>query len=521
MPVAVMNHKMRVYEYFYEHNFLIMQQDKRIETEETLDPVDWAASQQLGAEMVSDMMRFLQTVRLRAAWQPPSPQAKAHFNAAVPLEGIALEKVYDEFKQHILPYPTGNIHPRFWGWVMGNGSSSAMLADMLAAGINLNQGGGNQIGGWVETQVINWFKQLFGFPDEASGLVVSGGSMANLIGLTVARYAKADFDIRKEGLYGAQKRMMVYASSEVHNCSNKAVELLGLGSDSLRLIPVNDRYEMDLSALSLQIKIDREAGRQPFCIIGNAVTVNTGAVDDLQALADLCEKENLWFHVDGAIGAMLALSGKYSHLIKGMERADSIAFDLHKWMYIPYEAGCTLVRKGMQHYKAFSMHADYLAHEERGVAAGDIWFSDYGVELSRGFKALKIWMSMKEHGVRKLGRLVTQNVEQVQYLRSLVESNGKLELLAPAPVNILCFRYSVRSFDDESLNKLNKELLLRLHESGVAVPSYTVLQGRYALRVANTNHRTKKEDFDLLISKVIELGDALTREFLNERKETA
>ena len=290
MPVAVMNHKMRVYEYFYEHNFLIMQQDKRIETEETLDPVDWAASQQLGAEMVSDMMRFLQTVRLRAAWQPPSPQAKAHFNAAVPLEGIALEKVYDEFKQHILPYPTGNIHPRFWGWVMGNGSSSAMLADMLAAGINLNQGGGNQIGGWVETQVINWFKQLFGFPDEASGLVVSGGSMANLIGLTVARYAKADFDIRKEGLYGAQKRMMVYASSEVHNCSNKAVELLGLGSDSLRLIPVNDRYEMDLSALSLQIKIDREAGRQPFCIIGNAVTVNTGAVDDLQALADLCEK---------------------------------------------------------------------------------------------------------------------------------------------------------------------------------------------------------------------------------------
>ncbi len=490
-----------------------MQQNDFLQREETLDPDDWTADRQLGGEMVADMMQFLQNVRSRAAWQPPSPQAKAHFKAEVPLEGMALEKVYGEFKKYILPYPTGNIHPRFWGWVMGNGSSSAMLADMLASGINLNQGGGNQIGGWVEAQVINWFKKLFSFPDEASGLVVSGGSMANLIGLTVARYAKAGYDLRKEGVYGAKKRMMVYASSEVHNCSNKAVELLGLGSDSLRLIAVNDQYQMDLTALALQISKDREEGRQPFCIVGNAVTVNTGAVDDLQAIADLCEKENLWFHVDGAIGAMLALSEKYRHLIKGMERADSIAFDLHKWMYIPYEAGCTLVRKGLQHYQAFSMHADYLAHEDRGVAAGDIWFSDYGVELSRGFKALKIWMSMKEHGVKKLGRLVAQNVEQVQYLKSLIADNSKLELLAPAPVNILCFRYVVPSLGPEQLNKLNKELLLRMHESGVAVPSYTVLQGRYALRVANTNHRTRRADFDLLISKVIELGDALADEY--------
>lgn len=488
-------------------------QPANLPAEETLDPLDWKANEKTGTEMVSDMMQFLQTVRSRATWQPPSDAAKSHFQMAVPLEGMPLEEVYAAFKQYILPFPTGNIHPRFWGWVMGNGSSSAMLADMLASGINLNQGGGNQIGGWVEQQVIDWFKALFGFPKEASGLVVSGGSMANLIGLTVARYAKADFDLRKEGIYGSKKRMMVYASSEVHNCSNKAVELLGLGSDSLRLIPVNENYEMDIRQLAAQIRLDREQGLQPFCVIGNAVTVNTGAVDDLVAIADLCEKENLWFHVDGAIGAMLALSEKYKHIIKGMERADSIAFDLHKWMYIPYEAGCTLVRKGLHHYRAFSMHADYLAHEERGAAAGDIWFSDYGVELSRGFKALKIWMSIKEHGIKKFGRLVTQNVEQVQYLKALVMSNPKLELLAPAPMNILCFRYAMPSTSDESMNMLNKELLLRLHESGVAVPSYTVLHGKYALRVANTNHRSRRADFDLLISKVIALGNDLETEY--------
>lgn len=490
-----------------------MAQHTTSDNEETLDPDDWPEHVKLGSEMVADMMLFLQTLRRRATWQPPTDAAKDHFKKPVPPEGASLNSIYGEFRQYILPYPTGNIHPRFWGWVMGSGSSSAMLADMLASGINLNQGGGNQIGSHVEQQVIDWFKALFGYPAESSGLIVSGGSMANLIGLTVARYAKADFDLRKEGMYGSKKRMMVYASSEVHNCSNKAVELLGLGSDSLRLIPVNERYEIDINLLKKQIELDRENGMHPFCVVGNAVTVNTGAADDLTALADLCEKEGLWFHVDGAIGAMLALSEKYKHMIQGMQRADSIAFDLHKWMYIPYEAGCIMIRKGMQHYRAFSMHADYLAHEERGAAAGAVWFSDYGVELSRGFKALKIWMSIKEHGIKKFGRLVTQNVEQVQYLKALVLSNPKLELMAPAPLNILCFRYTMPSAGDETLNRLNKELLIRLHESGVAVPSYTVLHGRYALRIANTNHRTRREDFNLLIEKVVELGDRLVQEY--------
>ncbi len=484
--------------------------------EETLDPDNWKMMEELGIQMIKDMMQFLSTLRDRKVWQEPTSEVKNYFTQPVPAEGETHEKIYEDFKTKILPYPTGNIHPRFWGWVMGNGTPFAMLAEMLAAGININQGGGNQVGGLVETQLINWFKELFGFPSDASGLLVSGGSMANLIGITVARYAKADFDLRKKGIYGSEKRMMVYASTEVHNCVNKSVELLGLGSESLRLIDVNDNYKIKIDELQKQIQTDKENGLHPFCIIGNAVTVNTGACDDLNALADLCKKENLWFHVDGAIGAMLLLSEKYKNKIAGIEHADSLAFDMHKWMYIPYEAACTLVRNKDIHYKAFSLQAAYLQHEQRGMAGGDIWFSDYGVELSRGFKALKIWMSLKEHGSKKFGRMVTQNIEQVQYLKSLINENKKLELTAPSPLNILCFRYIGNLKSNEKLNALNKELLFRLHESGVALPSYTTLKEKYSLRVANTNHRTLKKDFEILINKVIDLGDELEEIFSTE-----
>lgn len=482
--------------------------------EETLDPANWQMMEDLGVGMVKDMMQFLATLRERKVWQEPTEEVKKFFNQPPPAEGQPHEKIYADFKTKILPYPTGNIHPRFWGWVMGGGTPFAMLADMLAAGININQGGGNQVGGLVEEQLIDWFKELFGFPSTAGGLLVSGGSMANLIGLTVARYAHADFDLRKKGIYGSQKRMMVYASKEVHNCVNKSVELLGLGSESLRLIAVNDNYEIIIEELQKQIQLDRDEGLQPFCVIGNAVTVNTGACDDLTALADVCKKENLWFHVDGAIGAMLSLSEKYKSKVAGLERADSLAFDMHKWMYIPYEAACTLVRNKETHYKAFSMQASYLQHEKRGMAGGDIWFSDYGVELSRGFKALKIWMSLKEHGTEKFGRMVAQNIEQVQYLKSLITNNRALELTAPAPLNILCFRYKGKITDNVQLNLLNKELLFQLHESGVALPSYTTLREKYSLRVANTNHRTIREDFEILVNKVIDLGSSLEPDFL-------
>jgi glutamate/tyrosine decarboxylase-like PLP-dependent enzyme len=245
---------------------------------------------------------------------------------------------------------------------------------------------------------------------------------------------------------------------------------------------------------------------QPVCIVGCAGTVNTGAFDDLQALADICRDEKIWFHVDGAFGALAALSPELRSLVRGMERADSVAFDMHKWMYLPYEVGCTLVRDGEAHRRTFALTPEYLEHSNRGIAGSDVWLSDYGVQLSRGFRALKVWMTIKEHGIRKFGRLILQNVEQARYLERLVRAEPRLELVAPVPCNIVCFRYVGRGHDPETLNTLNKELLYRLHESGVAAPSYTTLGERYALRVCITNYRSRFADFDLLVREVLRCG---------------
>jgi glutamate/tyrosine decarboxylase-like PLP-dependent enzyme len=284
--------------------------------------------------------------------------------------------------------------------------------------------------------------------------------------------------------------------------------MLGLGSNGLRKIAVNEAFEIDIAALEAAITVDKAAGLHPFCIIGHAGTVNTGATDDLNALADICEREGLWFHVDGAFGAWAALAEGLRPLVAGMERADSLAFDLHKWMYMPYEAGCTLVRRKEDHRSAFSLRPAYLSGSSRGPAGGE-WFTDYGLQLSRGFKALKVWMSIKEHGAAKFGRMIAQNVSQVHYLANLVEANPALEMLAPAPLNIACFRYIAPELNEEALNALNTELLLQLQESGLAVPTNTVINGKYAIRVANTNQRTRREDFDLLVSEVVAIGDRL------------
>jgi glutamate/tyrosine decarboxylase-like PLP-dependent enzyme len=478
--------------------------------EETLDPADWEALRALGHRMLDDMITYLQTVRERPVWQPVPEPVKRQLKSPLPVEPQDPGSVYQDFLDQVLPYPLGNIHPRFWGWVMGNGTPFGMLAEMLAAGFNPNMGGGNHVANYVEAQVIDWCKTMFDFPPEASGLLVSGGSMANLVGLAVARNTLAGFDVRNDGLVGAPNRLIVYASREVHSSVHKAVELLGLGRDALHLIPVDSEYRIEIPALEATIAADRQAGDQPLCVVGNAGTVNTGAIDDLERLADLCEREKMWFHVDGAFGAMAALSEELHQYIKGMQRADSLAFDLHKWLYLQFEAGCVLVRRESDHRRAFSLTPEYLAHGgERGLASGSLWFSDYGVQLTRGFRALKAWMVIKEHGIRKFGRMIEQNVSQARYLAALVDAAPQLERLAPVPLNIVCFRYRAEGLDDLALNELNQELLIRLHESGLAVPSYTILDGRYALRAAITNHRSRREDFDLLVREVIRLGDEL------------
>jgi glutamate/tyrosine decarboxylase-like PLP-dependent enzyme len=395
--------------------------------------------------------------------------------------------------------------------VEGSGTPTGVLAALLAAGMNPNTAGGDQSAAYVEQQVVDWCKEIMGFPAEASGLLLSGGSMANLIGLATARNTKAVGDLRQDGLTAASRQMVLYCSREVHSSIQKAVELLGLGARALRPIPCNESYEIDLSALEASISQDRRAGHLPFCVVGCAGTVNTGAFDDLDGLAEVCRKEDLWFHVDGAFGAWAKLVPALQEMTSGMERADSLAFDLHKWMYVPYEAGCVLVRNRDLHRKAFDITPEYLKKQEGGLSSGAEWMSRYGIELSRGFRGLKVWMDLKVHGLQAYADLIEQNILQALYLTERIDAEPNLERLAPAPLNIVCFRYRRDELDEVQLNELNAKILVKLQQSGIAVPSSTLLQGKYALRVAITNHRSRREDFDLLMREILRLGEELKK----------
>ncbi len=307
------------------------------EPERTLDPVgpkEWDELRALGHRMLDDMLDYLRTVRERAAWRPVPPDVRRRLAEPLPHGPTPAEAVYEQFTRDVLPYPTGNVHPRFWGWVIGTGTPLAMLADMLASGMNPQVAEFDDAPAVVENQVIGWLVELLGMPAGTHGLLVSGGSMANFVGLAVARNARAGYDVRERGVQGSDRpQLLVYESTETHSSVRKAVELLGLGNQALRRIPVAADYTIDVAALRRAIAEDRAAGHRPICVVGNAGTVNTGATDDLPALAALCREEGLWLHVDGAFGALAALAPALRPLVHGIEQADSVAFDLHKWMY--------------------------------------------------------------------------------------------------------------------------------------------------------------------------------------------
>ncbi|MFN4155764.1 MAG: pyridoxal phosphate-dependent decarboxylase family protein [Paracoccaceae bacterium] len=480
-----------------------------IVAEETLDPADWSEVRALAHRMVDDAIDHVSGVRARPLWQEMPKDVRGTFAGPVPRNPQPLEAVYDEIRENLMPYPMGNVHPRFWMWYMGAGNFTGAVADFLAAIDGSNLGGGNMAAAQVDRQVTDWIRDMMGFPEGASGTLVNGGSMANIIGLMAARNAMAGVDLRHQGVDVMPQPLRFYASDQVHNCHQKAMNLLGLGKRALHRVPSNDAFRLDLGALKTRIRADRYYGERPACVIATAGTTNTGAIDDLPAIADLCAEEGLWLHVDGCIGALIAIAPDHLHLVAGIERADSLALDLHKGLQAPFDVGCALVRDRKTHRQTFAEDAEYLQKMSRGIAAAE-FLHDYNLDTTRGFRALKIWMMLKEHGVAKFGRLIDQGITQAQYLTGLIARDPALEMMAPTVTDVVCFRFNPGGMEEVALRDLNIEIMLQLQETGIAAVSDTTVKGRHCLRVAICNHRTKRADLELLATEVLRLGASAT-----------
>lgn len=473
---------------------------------ETLDPQDWEEFSRVSHQALDMMIDYLRGVAQRPVWSETPSDVRENFRAPLPRLGRDFEEVLDDFQDKILPYGVGNGHPLFLGWVHGAGTPYGMIAEMLAAGLNANCGGRNHVAIDVERQVALWASEMFGYPAGATGLFVTGTSMANFLALLVARDAAMGHEVRRTGLQGQRSQLVVYASSQAHGCIRQATELSGIGSNHLRLIRSDAMGEMDIRALRSAIVEDRHAGLTPFLIVGSAGTVNTGAFDDLDAIADVAVHEGIRFHVDGAFGALAALSSRLKPKLKGIERSDSIAFDFHKWAHVPYDAGFLLVKHGQMHRETFSNPAAYLQRAPHGVGSGDLWPCDLGPDLSRGFRALKTWMTFQALGADRIARAIEKCCSLALLLESRLRVSPIFEPAAPVGLNIVCLK--VRGAHAENLHE---EIVMDLQERGIAVPSMTTLNGQPVIRVAIVNHRTEPRHIDLFLDEAEQSAQRLLR----------
>lgn len=466
----------------------------------SLDPDDWTDLRQQGHQMLDDMFDYIEHIGQRPVWQPIPDAVRQAFDEPLPHSATPLAQAHTKFMTQVLPYAAANSHPRFMGWVQGGGTPVGMLAEMLAAGLNANLGGRDQMALEVERQIVHWMRDLFGFPDTASGLFVTGSSTANLMGVLVARTRALGVASRITGV-GNASPLVAYAASTAHSCISKAMEISGLGNQALRLIAVNAQDQIDTQALTSCIATDRAAGLQPFLLIGTAGTVNTGAIDDLETLADIAYHEQLWFHVDGALGALGMLAPSIAPRLKGIARADSLALDFHKWGQVPYDAGFFMVRDGTSQTDTFASPAAYLTRHTRGIGAGSPWPCDLGFDLSRSFRALKTWFTLVCYGTDKIGAVIAHTCALAQTMQQRLQDYPDLELMAPVALNIVCFRFRCDDAD-----AVNAEIVADLHESGIAVPSVSSVNGHTVIRAAIVNHRAQASDIDALLDAAQAMG---------------
>ncbi|MFV0476633.1 MAG: pyridoxal phosphate-dependent decarboxylase family protein [Parahaliea sp.] len=477
-----------------------------LDADSLLDPQDWDLFRQQAHDALDVALDHIWQRQQGPVWRE-LPESLKSTDAPLPCEGESIPVLVNELSEHVLPYTLGNTHPRFWGWVNGSGSPVNVVSQMLLGAINANMGGRDHAPIYLERQVLRWMQALFGMPSGASGMICTGTSTATLLGLAAARQRAIGPQIREKG-NSASPGLRIYASREAHVSVTKAVELLGMGSQVLRQIPVGGNFSMDTAALEQNIIEDIQSGLQPFAVVSSVGSVNTGAIDDLPIINRLCREYGIWHHVDGAFGALCMLSDKLKHRLAGIEQADSIAFDFHKWMHVNYAAGCLLVADGELHRQSFETSHAYLQGERQGMAGGAPWPHDFGVELSRGFTALGVWFQLRSTGVRRLGEAIHRNCLQAAELGRVIEVAPELELLAPVSLNIVCFRYrSERPLAE--LNQLNRRIVIELQCRGIAAPSFTEFDGCVAIRVALTNHRTRWRDLQALIEQTIALGQEL------------
>jgi len=470
-------------------------------------------------ELWEEFLKRLPSLPVAGPWN--TEQVAAGVGRPVPEEGLTEDELFGYLRSLAFEWSMYPGHPRFMAYITGSGTVPGAPADLLAAGLNMNLGGWrlSPSGTEVELALIRWFADQFGLPASAGGLLVSGGAMANFVALKVARDAQASWDIRSRGV-AAGPPLMIYASEEVHVTTDRAADMMGLGIEAVRKIPIGHDYRMRSEALREAIQADREAGAVPFAVVGTAGTVATGVIDPLQEIGRICEDEALWFHVDAAYGGPAVLAEDLRHLFAGIERADSIAFDPHKWMYTPHSGGCILVRDSATLSASFAALAAYI-HEDKERSGHGVDLGMMGPQFSRGFQALKVWVSLLAHGRRAYARRISHDAALARYMGARVEERPELELAVPVGLSICCFRYvppdlPMGAGSEDYLNVLNERLMTDIQLDGRAFCSNAVLEGRFVLRACIVNFRTEAADVDALLDLASELGAELDAELRPE-----
>jgi aromatic-L-amino-acid/L-tryptophan decarboxylase len=462
-----------------------------------LSPEEFRQLGYRAVDLVAEQLAKLADAPVR---QPvPADLRERLMHQPTPETGLDPAQIIDLVADLVLPYPMGNVSPRFFAWVNSPSAPMAIIAELLAAAHNPSVAGGDHAATYIEHGVLNWIKSFFGFPDDSGAILTSGGSVANLIPLAVMRFVKASGNVRAQGFNGESTPMVVYTSTQGHSCIEKAVELLGIGSDYLRKISVDAEFRMNVDALKAQITADRAAGLHPVCVAASGGTVNTGAIDPLDAIADICEAEDLWLHVDGAYGGFGILAEQTAGLYAGIERADSLAVDPHKWLYMPVECGCAIVRDKQAMRDTFSLVPPYL-RDDTSLP----WFSEFGIQQSRGFKALKLWMTIQQVGEQGYRELISHDIAMARALQGRLRERADFELVAAGPLSVTCFRYAPAGVDD--VTALNRQLLDIVQREGKAFLTSTELNGALVLRACIVNFRTQEGDLDVLLDTIAEAG---------------